>query len=70
MVLRFVERMAPEAIVAVACQKELELGVNGVKELSRDGKFSMPLISVVPLSKEGCVDTEVDVAEVMDVLTS
>ncbi len=70
MVLRFVERMEPQAIVAVACQKELELGVNGVEELSRDGKLSMPIISVVPLSKEGCVDTEVDVAEVMEVLTS
>lgn len=70
MVLRFVERMAPQAIVAVACQKELELGVKGVKELTRSGKVSMPVITVVPLSKEGCVDTEVDVAEVIEIITS
>jgi hypothetical protein len=70
MVLRFVERMAPQAIVAVACQKELELGVSGVEELVRTGKVSMPVIKVVPLSKEGCVDTEVDAGQVMEVLTS
>jgi hypothetical protein len=70
MVLRFVERMAPQAIVAVACQKELELGVKGVDELVRTGKISMPVIKVVPLSREGCVDTEVDAGQVIEILTS
>jgi hypothetical protein len=70
MVLRFVERMAPQAIVAVACQKELEMGVNGVEELVRTGKVSLPVIKVVPLSKERCVDTEVDAGQVIDILNS
>jgi hypothetical protein len=66
MVLRFIEQTAPEAVVAVACQKELELGVVGVEELVREGRIERPLVCVVPLSKDGCVDTEVDVGQVVE----
>jgi len=68
MVLRFVEQTAPRAVVAVACQKELALGVAGVNELVRDGKITMPTIAVIPLSKDGCVDTEVDVTSAIQIL--
>jgi len=70
MVLRFVEQMAPLAIVAVACEKELELGVTGVKELVAAHRISMPVVEVVPLTKEGCVDTEVDIEEALRTLNS
>lgn len=70
MVLRFVEEMAPLGIVAVACEKELEMGVRGVETLALDERIRMPTITIVPLSKDGCVDTEVDIALVLDVLSS
>lgn len=70
MVLRFVEQMSPQGIVAVACPKELELGVRGVEDLAQKHKIDMPAIVVIPLSKDGCVDTEVDVGEVVEVLRS
>ncbi len=57
--LRFVKENNPQGIVAVACHKELEEGVQGVKELAGD-PATAPLIVVVPLTRDGCVDTEVD----------
>ena len=69
MVLRFIERTAPHGIVAVACGKELDLGVRGVEELVRRGKVEMPAIAVIPLSTEGCFDTEVDLDQALEVLS-
>jgi len=66
MVLRFVEQTAPEAIIAVACEKELELGVAGVEMLVGTGKIERPTVCIVPLSKDGCADTEVDVGQVVE----
>ncbi len=63
MALRFVKEMRPKGIVAVACHKELEAGVDGVKSLT-EGLEELPAILVVPLSKDGCVDCEVDVEQV------
>lgn len=57
--LKYVKEKQPEAIVAVACEKELREGIQGVKALTEIG--NVPLIVIVPLIKEGCVDTEVDV---------
>ena len=64
MALRFVKQLQPERIVAVACPKELDLGVRSVEEMigSLD---TVPSVRVVPLSKDGCVDTEVDVDRVL-----
>jgi hypothetical protein len=59
----------PDAIVAVACEKELELGLRGVEEMVQEGKVVMPAITVIPLSKEGCVDTEVDVQQALEALS-
>ena len=69
MVLRFVENMAPRGIVAVACAKELGLGMHGVEVLVQNKQIDMPAIAVVPLAREGCVDTEVDMGEVMALLS-
>lgn len=70
MVLRFVEQMAPLGIVAVACQQELELGVNAVQDMVEAGKISRPAIQVVPLTKDGCVDTEVDMEAALRILNA
>jgi hypothetical protein len=45
--------------VAVACDKELKEGVSGVEEITK-GNGEMPTIVIIPLTKDGCVDTEVD----------
>ena len=68
MVLRFIEQTAPEAIVAVACQKELEEGIHGVRELADVDRPALP-IAIVPLAKDGCVDTEVDVEQALETIT-
>jgi hypothetical protein len=65
--LKYVQESSPQGIVAVACQKELEEGIRGVKELA-GGDELMPPIVVIPLTRDGCVDTEVDEGEVLRVL--
>lgn len=62
MALRFVKEYSPAGIVAVACDKELSEGVEGVKELAAGEEE--PAIVVVPLLRDGCVDTEVDEEQV------
>ena len=58
---RFVAEHGPAGIVAVACHKELEEGYDAVSRMGYSG--GLPASAVVPLSRDGCVDTEVDVAE-------
>ncbi len=57
--MNYVKETHPEAIVAVACQKELAEGIHGVREIS-DSNKSTPVIIIIPLVRDGCVDTEVD----------
>lgn len=57
--LKYVENNKPKAIVAVACDKELEEGVVGVSEMAGKNRVRIPIV-IVPLSRDGCVDTEVD----------
>lgn len=59
--LRFVKETNPKGVVAVACDKELELGIHGLECAAQNDEAEMPAIVVVPLLKDGCVDTEVDV---------
>jgi hypothetical protein len=68
MVVRFVERMAPQGIVAVACEKELALGARSLGELVQEGKIQFPATIVIPLAVDGCVDTEVDIIRAMEVI--
>ncbi len=55
----YIEDTRPKAIVAVACSKELKEGVQNVNGLK--AAALKPVIVIVPLVKDGCVDTEVDV---------
>jgi hypothetical protein len=68
MALRFVKEHNPQAIVAVACDKELEEGVCGVREMFEGGE-EIPAVVIVPLLKDGCVDTEVDEEQVLEAIT-
>jgi hypothetical protein len=68
MALRFVREHSPDGIVAVACDKELAEGVDGVTELFEDSE-EVPAIVVVPLLKDGCVDTEVDEGQVIGAIS-
>lgn len=67
MAVNYVKETRPEAIVAVACQKELDEGIHGVQQLS-GGDKPAPVIAIVPLVRDGCVDTEVDEERAMEVI--
>jgi len=64
MAIRFVKENNPAGIVAIACDKELAEGVEGVREIVKDEQ-EMPAIVNIPLLTDGCVDTEVDEEQVM-----
>lgn len=66
--VRFVQENNPLGIVAIACAKELEEGVHGITELSNDNR-PMPHITIIPLSKDGCVDTEVDEKQALETIS-
>lgn len=69
MALRFVKEKLPKGIVAVACHKELEAGVDAVSAMTQE-LDELPAIVVVPLSKDGCVDCEVDAEQVMAAISA
>lgn len=66
--MNYIKEKSPKGIVAVACQKELEEGIHGVRELSGSDKL-MPLMVIIPLVKDGCVDTEVDEEQALKMIT-
>jgi hypothetical protein len=66
--IKYVKEKRPRAIVAVACEKELEEGVQGVKALAKE-KIS-PLVVIIPLLKNGCLDTEVDVEKALEIISA
>ena len=66
--MKYVKENKPKAIIAVACQKELEEGIHGVRELSVKDE-PVPPIVIMPLVKDGCVDTEVDVEQTVKMMT-
>ncbi len=65
MALRFVKETAPKGILAIACYKELLEGVQAVEEVPAEEK---PVIVTLPLLRDGCVDTEVDVEKALRLL--
>ena len=67
MALRFVHRTQPRGIVAVACRKELEEGIQAVSAAAASSTIR-PAIVAVPLTKDGCVDTEVDVPRALQTI--
>ena len=73
MALKYVEEKKPQEIIAIACKKELEEGALAIKELNNKSKFTgndMPIIKMIPLTKDGCVDTEVDVISAAKIIMS
>jgi hypothetical protein len=62
-----VAQTRPAAIVAVACDKELREGVAAVEALDWDGD-GPPIIVQIPLLRDGCVNTDVDMAQVKSAL--
>jgi hypothetical protein len=67
MALSYVRRTQPRGIVAVACRKELEEGIQAVNGAA-SSLASRPAILTVPLTKDGCVDTEVDVPSALQTI--
>jgi hypothetical protein len=67
--LKFVRDKNPGAIAAVACMKELEEGIESVKKISGLEEKDYPPIIVIPLTKDGCVNTEVNVELVIEKLS-
>jgi hypothetical protein len=67
MALKFVKENNPRGIVAVACNKELEEGIEAVRELGAEDM--MPPIVPVPLTADGCVDTVVDEKYALEIIS-
>ncbi len=64
MALRYVKEQVPAGIIAVACFKELEEGIDSVAKLAGAGAAAPPIV-IVPLTRDGCVNTEVNVEEAL-----
>lgn len=65
--VNYVKETHPKAIVAIACQKELEDGIHAIQQLSSSDETA-PVIAIVPLTRDGCVDTEVDEERAMELI--
>ncbi len=65
--VNFVKEFKPKAVVAVACEKELEEGIQGVRDM--DG-ISEIAVGVIPLVKDGCIDTEVDEIKALEMINA
>jgi len=67
--IRYLETQQPQGIVAVACAKELEMGILAVESSSNNGNNPIEIVMLtIPLCRDGCVDTEVDVEAVKKVI--
>jgi hypothetical protein len=62
--VEYLKKRQPLGILAVACPKELVMGVDAVVSMSQNGWD--PVIVTIGLIRDGCVDTEVDVDEVIE----
>jgi len=70
MAIKFVEENQPEGIIAVACEKELREGICAIKKIALKNKFNgiIPVIKTIPLIRDGCVDTEIDVEKALQTI--
>ena len=67
--IHYVETQQPQGIVAVACEKELEIGMQAVLSLSNNGDNPRDIVVLtIPLCRDGCVDTEVDLEAVKEII--
>jgi uncharacterized protein len=65
--IKFVKEHNPKAIVAVACNKELEEGIQEIKKMAEENV--QPTLVIVPLLKDGCIDTEVDSKKAVEIIS-
>ena len=66
--VRFIDERQPAGVVAVACHKELEEGLEALDHMDwTNGRLAA---ATVPLLQDGCVDTKVDVALAQAVILS
>ena len=66
--VRFLTEHKPNGVVAIACHKELEEGLEAIDQLEwTNGK---PAMAMVTLLQDGCVDTKVDVAAARAIILS
>jgi hypothetical protein len=66
--VRFLVEHQPAGVVAVACEKEIEEGLEAIDQI--EWQNCRPLTAVIPLTKDGCVNTEVDVAQAKAIILS
>jgi hypothetical protein len=65
--IRFLVERQPAAVIAIACEKELEEGLEAVAQAEWEGQ--QPVVVTFPLLEDGCVDTVVDVEAAREVIS-
>ena len=65
--MRFLAQHQPAAVIAIACDKELEEGIEAVTQTEWEGE--PPIVVTFPLSEDGCVDTVVDVKAAQEIIS-
>jgi hypothetical protein len=66
--IRFLAEHQPAGVIAIACDKELEEGLEAIAHMEWEGDH--PVVLTFPLSQDGCVDTEVDVETAREIILS
>jgi geranylgeranyl diphosphate synthase type II len=64
--IRFLADHQPAGVVAIACDKELEEGLEAIAQM--EWEDDRPIVVTFPLSRDGCVDTEVDVETAREII--
>jgi hypothetical protein len=72
MALKFVREKQPCGIIAIACKKELDEGIKAIKSNQIKNKFKnkIPVVVTIPLLKDGCVDTKVDLELAIKIIST
>jgi hypothetical protein len=66
--VRFLAEHQPAGVIAIACRKELEEGLEAIAQM--DWEQGQPIVVTFPLSQDGCVDTKVDVESAREIILS
>ena len=66
--VRFLAERQPAGVIAIACNKELEEGLEAIAQM--DWEDDNPIVVTFPLSQDGCVDTKVDVEAAQEIILS
>jgi hypothetical protein len=66
--VRFLAEHQPSGVVAIACGKELEEGLEAIAQM--DWESGRPIVVTFPLAQDGCVDTKVDVESAREIILS